>query len=68
MRYPRSQQAQTGLAILLAALVAFGAAVAVRNTFFRPTTITAYFPTATAIYPGDDVRVSGLKVGTNHVN
>ncbi len=38
--------------------------VAVRNTFFRPTTITAYFPTATAIYPGDDVRVSGMKVGT----
>ena len=41
-----------------------GTAIAVRNTFFRPTTITAYFPTATAIYPGDDVRVSGMKVGT----
>ncbi len=32
--------------------------------FFGPTTITAYFPTATAIYPGDEVRVSGVKVGT----
>jgi phospholipid/cholesterol/gamma-HCH transport system substrate-binding protein len=53
-----------GLAIVLAGLVVFGAAVAIRNTFFRPKTITAFFPTATAIYPGDDVRVSGLKVGT----
>ena len=48
----------------MAALVVFGIAVGIRNIFFRPTTITAYFPTATAIYPGDDVRVSGLKVGT----
>ncbi len=55
---------KTGLAIVLAALVVFGVAVGIRNIFFRPTTITAYFPTATAIYPGDDVRVSGLKVGT----
>jgi virulence factor Mce-like protein len=60
---PRSRL-KVGLAIVLAALVVLGAAVAVRNTFFRPTTITAYFPTATAIYPGDDVRVSGMKVGT----
>jgi phospholipid/cholesterol/gamma-HCH transport system substrate-binding protein len=55
---------KVGLAIALAGLVVFGTAVAVRNTFFRPTTITAYFLTATAIYPGDDVRVSGMKVGT----
>ena len=31
--------------------------------FFGPNTITAYFPTATSIYPGDEVRVSGVKVG-----
>ena len=55
---------KAGLAIVLAGLVVVGAGVAIRNTFFRPTTITAYFPTATAIYPGDDVRVSGMKVGT----
>ena len=55
---------KVGLAIVLAGLVVVGAAIAVRNTFFRPTTISAYFPTATAIYPGDDVRVSGMKVGT----
>ena len=60
---PRSKL-KTGLAIVLAGLVVFGTAVAIRNTFFRPTTISAYFPTATAIYPGDDVRVSGMKVGT----
>ncbi|MDP7725480.1 MCE family protein [Mycobacterium sp. TY814] len=52
------------LAIVLALLLVVGAGVAIRNTFFRPTTIIAYFHTATAIYPGDDVRVSGLKVGT----
>lgn len=28
-----------------------------------PTTITAYF-TTNAIYPGDEVRVSGVKVGS----
>ena len=55
---------KAGLAIVLAGLLVVGTAVAIRNTFFRPTTITAYFPTATAIYPGDDVRVSGMKVGT----
>jgi len=53
-----------GLAIVLVGLIVLGTAIAIRNTFFRPTTITAYFPTATAIYPGDDVRVSGMKVGT----
>ena len=41
-----------------------GATLVVRNAFFGPTTITAYFASATAIYPGDDVRVSGVKVGT----
>ncbi|WP_156738274.1 MCE family protein [Mycobacterium sp. E2699] len=55
---------KVGLAIALAGILVVGAAIATRNTFFRPTTITAYFPTATAIYPGDDVRVSGMKVGT----
>ncbi len=62
-RLPRNKL-KIGLAILLAGLVVVGTAIAIRNTFFRPTTITAYFPTATAIYPGDDVRVSGMKVGT----
>lgn len=50
--------------VLIAVLIVVGVAVAVRNMYFRPKTITAYFTTATAIYPGDDVRVSGLKVGS----
>ncbi|PRC43102.1 mammalian cell entry protein, partial [Mycobacterium sp. ITM-2017-0098] len=53
-----------GTAILLAILLIAGAAFLVRQVFFGPKTITAYFPTATAIYPGDEVRVSGVKVGT----
>ncbi|MDG4667880.1 MCE family protein [Mycobacterium sp. 236(2023)] len=53
-----------GTAILLAILLVAGAAFLVRQVFFGPKTITAYFPTATAIYPGDEVRVSGVKVGT----
>jgi phospholipid/cholesterol/gamma-HCH transport system substrate-binding protein len=53
-----------GLAVVLAAVLVGGAAVVVRHTFFRPTSITAYFTTSTAIYPGDEVRIAGVKVGT----
>jgi virulence factor Mce-like protein len=52
------------LAVILAALLVVGAALVVRQAFFRPKTITAYFTTATAVYPGDEVRVSGVKVGS----
>ncbi|WP_183506237.1 virulence factor Mce family protein [Mycolicibacterium sp. BK556] len=52
------------LIAVFAVLVGGAAVLLVRNTFFGPTTITAYFASATAIYPGDDVRVSGVKVGT----
>lgn len=55
---------KTVLTVVLTGLVICCGVVAIRNTFFRPTTITAYFPTATGIYPGDDVRVAGLKIGT----
>jgi virulence factor Mce-like protein len=51
-------------AILLAIGLVAGAVYLVRQVFFGPNTITAYFPTATAIYPGDEVRVSGVRVGT----
>jgi phospholipid/cholesterol/gamma-HCH transport system substrate-binding protein len=50
-------------AVVLVGLIVAGAAVIVRNTFFGPKTITAYFTTATAIYPGDEVRIAGVKVG-----
>ena len=36
----------------------------VRQTYFRPQTITAYFSSATGLYPGDEVRIAGVKVGT----
>ncbi|MGB8386290.1 MCE family protein [Mycobacterium sp.] len=52
------------LALALAALLIAGTAVLIRQTFWRPSTITAFFSTATGIYPGDDVRVAGIKVGT----
>ena len=52
------------LAVAQGAILCAGAAFLVRETFFGPTTITAYFSAATAIYPGDAVRVSGVKVGT----
>lgn len=45
--------------VLLAATVHL-----VRSHFFTARTITADFTTATAIYPGDEVRVAGVKVGT----
>jgi phospholipid/cholesterol/gamma-HCH transport system substrate-binding protein len=51
------------MTLVLAGLLAAAAIFVVRQTFLKPRTITAYFTTATAIYPGDDVRVSGVKVG-----
>jgi virulence factor Mce-like protein len=52
-----------GLAVLLVLTAIGGAAQLFWATAFRPTTVTAYFTGTTAIYPGDDVRVSGVKVG-----
>lgn len=54
----------TGVAVVLIALLLVGMAVLVRQLFFAPRTISAMFTSATGIYPGDDVRVSGVKVGT----
>lgn len=52
------------IAAVLALLVAAGVTLLVRNTVLRPNRITAYFTSATAIYPGDEVRVAGVRVGT----
>ena len=49
--------------VILVALLVAGSAVIVRHALLRPTMITAYFTSATAIYPGDEVRVAGVKVG-----
>lgn len=51
------------LAVALAALLLVGAVVLVRQMYFAPKTISALFTSATGVYPGDDVRVSGVKVG-----
>ncbi|MDO3634917.1 MCE family protein [Mycolicibacterium arseniciresistens] len=51
-------------AILLAVVLVAGGGYLVKQAFFGPTTINAYFSTATAIYAGDEVRVAGVKVGT----
>ena len=60
--------ARTGLikvaAVALAALLLAATAFVVHARAFDPTKITAVFTTATAIYPGDQVRISGVKVGT----
>jgi phospholipid/cholesterol/gamma-HCH transport system substrate-binding protein len=53
-----------GLAVVLASLLVAGAALVIRQTLLRPKTITAYFTAATAVYPGDEVRVAGVKVGS----
>jgi phospholipid/cholesterol/gamma-HCH transport system substrate-binding protein len=60
---PRNRLAAVA-AIVLVGLIVAGTALIVRDVFFGSRTITAYFTTATAIYPGDQVRVSGVKVGT----
>ncbi|WP_428341491.1 MCE family protein [Mycobacterium sp.] len=62
-RLPRNRLTTVAAVVLVVLLVA-GAAFVVRQLFFGPKTITAYFTSATAIYPGDEVRVSGVKVGT----
>ncbi|MEZ0052325.1 phospholipid/cholesterol/gamma-HCH transport system substrate-binding protein [Mycobacterium sp. MAA66] len=52
------------LAVVVAALLVIGGGVLVRQRFFAPQTISALFTEATGIYPGDDVRVAGVQVGT----
>jgi virulence factor Mce-like protein len=57
-------RARTALSAALVILLLTGCAVLLRANVFRPTTITAQFTAATGVYPGDDVRVAGVKVGT----
>ena len=51
-------------AVMLLALIAGASTWLIQATAFAPKTITAYFTNASSIYPGDEVRVSGVKVGT----
>lgn len=50
-------------AVTLIAIMIAAGLVVVRQAFLGPKLITAIFSTATGIYPGDDVRVVGIKVG-----
>lgn len=52
------------VAAVLAGSLLAGVALILRDTYLAPKSITAYFVSATAIYPGDEVRVAGVKVGT----
>jgi virulence factor Mce-like protein len=52
------------VAVMLVLLVVIGGGMLIRQAFFKPKTITAYFTSATAIYADDEVRVAGVKVGS----
>lgn len=52
------------LAAVLAAALVGGIVVVVQQTLLKPKTITAYFTKTVAIYPGDEVRIAGVKVGS----
>ena len=59
MRWPTRALLAAFITLLAAATV-----IVVRQAYFGPQTITAYFSSATALYPGDEVRIAGVKVGT----
>ena len=59
-----SRRLRVALFAVLVAILAAGSGVLVRQTLFRPQTVTAYFSSATGLYPGDEVRIAGVKVGT----
>jgi virulence factor Mce-like protein len=52
------------IAAILALLLVGALTVVVRNVVHKPMTIAALFTSATAIYPGDQVRVAGVRVGS----
>lgn len=52
------------LLIVLVALMLASSGYLLYQNRFGPITISAYFRSATAVYPGDDVRVAGVRVGT----
>ncbi len=60
----RNRILKLALAAVLAVALVGGVAVVIQQAFFRPNTMTAYFTKAVAIYPGDEVRIAGVKVGS----
>lgn len=57
------QRLAAAAAVVLAACIIASASFILHQTTWRPMTITAYFTSATGVYPGDEVRVAGVKVG-----
>jgi virulence factor Mce-like protein len=53
----------SALAVVLVCLIAAGSGALIRIAVFGPLKITALFTSTTSIYPGDEVRVSGVTVG-----
>ena len=53
-----------GLALTLAVLLVGGLVIALYSAPVKKTTLTAYFENSNGIYPGDDVRILGVPVGT----
>ena len=58
------RQVVAATAAILAGVLLGGVALIAHELFLRPNRIIAYFTSASGIYPGDDLRVSGVKVGT----
>jgi phospholipid/cholesterol/gamma-HCH transport system substrate-binding protein len=59
-----TRRLKLALLAVLIAILAMGTVVVVHQSVFRPQTITAYFSFVTGLYPGDEVRIAGVKVGT----
>jgi len=59
-----SRRLRTILLVGLIALLVAGTGVVVRQSAFAPQRITAYFSSASGLYPGDQVRIAGVRVGT----
>lgn len=55
---------RTAAGAILITVLAIGGYLVVTERYFAPRTVTAVFQSATGIYPGDEVRVAGVKVGT----
>jgi phospholipid/cholesterol/gamma-HCH transport system substrate-binding protein len=58
------RRTRIGLSVVLVALLTAATALVVRQGYFRPQTITANFSSAAGLYPGDEVRIAGVRVGT----
>jgi phospholipid/cholesterol/gamma-HCH transport system substrate-binding protein len=54
---------RTLTALVLASVLVIASGVLIHDALFAPRTFVASFVKATGIYPGDEVRVAGVKVG-----